>query len=159
MNDTSVFSAFVSKWVGTARAGHTVRQGLSQIERALGITLPASYRGFVEQYGTPSTAWLLESIVAGKHDLADVASFIDLSQVIETTRDYESAGMQHGCIAIAGDCMGNLFLFRKADCVGEPQDASVWFFDHDFVTVEQVAPTFTSWLRDYLDIAVVTAAG
>ena len=159
MDDKSVFTAFVDKWVGTAKASQSVRQNLSQIERALQITLPLSYRGFVEEYGTPSTAWLLESIVAGGHELADVASFIDLPEVVATTRDYEAAGMEPGYVGIADDCMGNLFLFRTADCVGRPQDAAVWFFDHDFVTVDQVAPTFVSWLREYLDLEVVAGAG
>jgi hypothetical protein len=45
--------------------------------------------------------------------------------------------------------MGNMIGFRRQSDVTD--DAPVVFFDHDFVTVQDLAPSFDAFLLWYLD--------
>jgi hypothetical protein len=148
-----VFSAFVTKWVGRVSQPAVGAQAIASLEKQLALRLPESYRRFVVSHGTPSTTVaLLHSIVEGKHDVHDVSEFIALDELAKATAMYESGGMEPGFLGFATDCMGNMFLFRKADCVAGADDAPVWFFDHDFVAVEDEAPSFMMWLRRFVAI-------
>lgn len=156
MTADEVFAAFVEKWVGkTARPRRGLERDLVALERQLGITLPASYVVFVLSYGICSTVWLLNSIVEGEHDVHDLAWFDDPRKMAADTALYESGGMPKGFLGFASDCGGNMFLFRKADCVPGTEDAPVFFFDHDFVTMEKIAPSFTEWLAEFVVIPIV----
>lgn len=57
--------------------------------------------------------------------------------------------MPDDIIGVASDCMGNIIGFRRQT---EPsEDAPVVFFDHDFVEVYELAPSFDEFLTWYLD--------
>ena len=98
---------------------------------------------------------LLHSIVNGRQDVRDVQEFLSLDDIVRTTKMYESGGMESGFVGFAMDCMGNMFLFKKTECVPGAEDAPVWFFDHDFVSIDEEAPSFTAWLARYVDIEAV----
>jgi hypothetical protein len=155
MNRLAVFSAFVERWVPSWKtipeAGHL----LDEIELQADLKLPLSYRKFVLNYGTPVTAGILESIVKGQHHIEDIQEFIGLDQLVSDTKLYESGGMDSGFLGFASDCMGNMFLFKRTECLNAINDAPVWFFDHDFVTIDKISDSFTAWLSRYNEIEVV----
>ena len=153
MDAGKTFAEFVARWVKSTPPPKDAATAFASVEQAASVTLPAAYKAFVSKYGTPSTTIeLLDAIVAGKHAIADVQEFLEVEKLPELTAMYESGGMDPGFLGFASDCMGNMFLFRRADCVPGVEDAPVWFFDHDFVTVEEEAPSFVEWLARYLEI-------
>ena len=52
-------------------------------------------------------------------------------------------------VAIANDCSGNQFAFSTKPSNNEDE---IWFWDHDFDTVELVAGSFEAWLRLYINL-------
>jgi hypothetical protein len=148
-----VFDAFANKWI--ASADPVEERNLAQVQQDLGVNLPNAYRRFVLQHGIPFCPGLLSGIVDGEHDLHDIQEFVGVDDLRGATSMYVSAGMDPGFVGFATDCMGNMFLFRKADCILGGEDAPVWFFDHDFVTIDEVAPSFVEWLKGYLTIEKV----
>ncbi len=61
-------------------------------------------------------------------------------------------GLPRDKIAFASDCMGNLFAF---DSAAPGQSSEVWFFAHETGETVLVAPSFTSWIQQYLDLKFV----
>lgn len=147
MIESTIFATFVRRWVASAEAVDGDR--LISVESAMQVTFPAAYRRFVLQHGTPFCPKLLDAIVDGEHDLHDVQDFTPVGELAEATATYESGGMEPGFVGFATDCMGNMFLFSRVDCAPGADDAPVWFFDHDFVSIEEEAPSFVEWLHRY----------
>jgi hypothetical protein len=146
--EREVFASFVEKWVGVQGRPRRDATALVQAEKRLGHALPAAYRRFVAAHGAPSThIGLLHSIVEAELDEFEVSEFIEPGEIVEVTTLYESGGMKRGFVGFASDGSGNLFLFRRSDCVANAEDAPVWLFDHDFLTIERKAPSFVKWLE------------
>ena len=121
---------------------------LDSVEAALDTRLPASFREFMTRFGPVHTPRVLDEIADRGLDHPDVQEFLSASEAIEGTKGYWSAGMPDDVIGVASDCMGNMIGFRRN---GERcDDAPVLFFDHDFVEVSEIAPSFDSFLDWYL---------
>ncbi len=154
MDRFAIFSTFAEKWIISWETIPDAEQIFKQIEQKAHLSLPEAYRQFVLHYGTPSTAWLLPSIVEGGHIIEDLQEFLSLDKLIPATRMYESGGMDTGFLAFAMDGSGNLFLFKETECLDAMDDAPVWFFDHDFITLERIAESFAVWISRYNEIKV-----
>ena len=147
-----IAKSFAEKWAIENKKRRNSKQLLENIESEAVIKLPENFKTFINEYGEVYTPHLLDSICEGDHVLSDIQNFLELEDIIETTKSYESAGMDTGFLAFASDCMGNLFMFRKSECVEESEDAKVYFFDHDYVTIEQEEKSFSKLLQRYLKI-------
>lgn len=82
----------------------------------------------------------------------DIQNFLSPAEIVETTNTYWAAGMDDWLIAVASDCMGNVFGFRKTDTDGRPEDATVIVFDHDFCKTSEEASGFDVWLEFFIRI-------
>jgi hypothetical protein len=122
---------------------------LDAVEAALETKLPTAYREFITRYGTVYTPIILERITEKSIDHPDIQDFLDPRGAIEGTQGYWSAGMPGDIIGIASDCMGNMIGFRR--CAVSVDDAPVVFFDHDYVEVHEIAPSFDKLLAWYVD--------
>ncbi|HSI37273.1 MAG: SMI1/KNR4 family protein [Phycisphaerae bacterium] len=125
--------------------------GLDQLEEALSTRLPSAYRRFATRYGAIDTSAILAMVAEDVPEHPDVQEFYTASGAIESTRFCWSGGMPDDVIGIASDCMGNPIGFRRAAEASD--DAPVVFFDHDFLTVTELAPSFDAFLAWYLDRA------
>lgn len=124
---------------------------LDQAEKRLGVFFPVTYREFAATYGAVSAPALLDLIVRNEADLWDINSFFSASECADTTEMYRSGGMSARLVAFAGDSMGNAFCFDQADLITKrPDDAPVWFFDHEFCEDSQLSESFDAWLEAYL---------
>ena len=124
-------------------------QELDRVELNLKTRLPASYRSFMSRHGIVHTPRVLDMICERNVDHPDVQDFLEPQEAIDDTRSYWAAGMPNDIIGIASDCMGNMIGFRRRSQTDD--DAPVVFFDHDFVTAYNVAPSFDEFLAWYLD--------
>jgi hypothetical protein len=122
---------------------------LDEMETALGTRLPAAYRTFMKRHGVVYTPDILKEIVEKNLDHPDVQDILEPREAIVNTRAYWSGGMPDNVIGIASDCMGNMIGFHRQAVSSD--DAPVVFFDHDFVEVYEVAPSFDEFLVWYLD--------
>ena len=121
---------------------------LDSVDAALDTRLPASFREFMTRFGAVHTPRILDEINDRGLDHPDVQEFLSAKEAIEGTKGYWSAGMPDHVIGVASDCMGNMIGFGRSH--ERRDDAPVLFFDHDFVEVSEIAPSFDSFLDWYL---------
>jgi hypothetical protein len=145
-----IHDAFVARFhLGAERTPVTDEQ-LDVVEAALNTKLPAAYRQFMTRHGVVHSQSILDEIVDKKLEPhPDVQDFLEPQEAINNTKGYWSAGMPENLIGIASDCMGNMIGFHRQDFPAD--DAPVLFFDHDFVEVNEIAPSFDEFLAWYLD--------
>jgi len=65
---------------------------------------------------------------------------------VTQTIEWREIGMPHHLVAFASDCAGNKFSFSTSP---NGRSDEVWFFDHDFNTVDLVADSFEGWLEQF----------
>ena len=119
------------------------------MERELRTKLPLAYREFMRRHGEAYTPDILDEIVDKNLEHPDVQNFDGPHETTKGTQAYWSGGMPDDFIGVASDCMGNMFGFaRRTETL---DDAPVLFFDHEFVDVAEVAPSFDALLSWYLD--------
>src|SRR5438552_3095341 len=96
------------------------------------------------------TIALLGAVVERKLDLHSVRAFHSPSDMIEQTVGWREAGMPERLIVFASDDLGNKFCFDGDRLKsGAADSASIWFFDHDFNTVDAIAPSFADWINAF----------
>lgn len=125
---------------------------LDQVEEALETHLPASYRLFLSTHGPLFVPDLWDAVVERELGAHPLREFLSPDQVVTDTRLYWSGGMPRDFVGVAGDFMGNLFGFQRAAMNGDrPYDLPVSLFDHDYLRVDAVAPSFDGWLRWFME--------
>lgn len=141
------YVSFIEKWTHPEYPPKSVDASeLLRVERALQIGLPAAFKDALVANGAASaTIDLLDAIVDEGLEVADVQDFLTADEIIETTNQWRERGFPADAVAIATDCSGNLFCFRRG---GE----TVWLWDHDSNDIEQVAPSFDTWIDAYCAI-------
>jgi hypothetical protein len=121
---------------------------LDEIEAQLNTRLPGAYRDFMTRQGAVYTPETLNEIVEGNIDHPDIQNILEPAEAIEGTIAYWSGGMPKDVIGVGSDCMGNMIGFRRQSTPSD--DSPVVFFDHDFVEVYELAPSFDEFLAWYL---------
>jgi cell wall assembly regulator SMI1 len=131
--------------------------GLRNVEQRLNVSLPGDYRQAVLEVGLPRpTSRLLDAIVDRELDLHSVGDFYTPSEIIEETLNWREMRMPEQLVAFAGDESGNKFCF-DADRLrsGGADGYAIWFYDHDFETVRQIAPSFDAWIEAFCTVEPV----
>lgn len=146
---TAIHRDFVARFHIGERHGPVSDAQLDGIESELATKLPKAFRQFMTQHGPVYTPDTLSEIADGNIDHPDVQNVLDPAEAIEGTKGYWSAGMPKDVIGVASDCMGNMIGFRRQATMSD--DAPVVFFDHDFVELDEIAPSFDEFLAWYLD--------
>jgi hypothetical protein len=146
---------FADKWtIPDYPPDRVTEEELRAVEGHFGVRLPDDYRQSVLETGLPGpTSALLSAIVERGLDLFDASDFHTPAEMIQSTKDWRTGGLPEQLIVFADDCSGNMFCF-DADRLrsNTPDAASIWFFDHDFGTVECIAPNFDSWIAVFCDV-------
>jgi hypothetical protein len=152
MTRTETHQHFVTRFCADAAVPIT-RAELDRAEDQLGILFPSAYRELILVYGAARSHTLLDIIADAEADLWDIASFHAPSETVAATEVYRSAGMSDRLLAFASDSAGNCFCFDESDLLGaRPDDAAVWFFDHDLDEDRQLAKSFDAWLASYFSL-------
>lgn len=146
---TDIQDEFVSRFHAGKRPARVTAQQLDKINEALSTRVPEAYRQFVMRHGAVYTPSILDEIADGKLGKPDIQEFLKPKQVIEHTKMYWSGGMPTEVIGFASDCMGNMMGFRRQSAPSD--DSPVVFFDHDYVEVSEIFPSFDEFLAWYLD--------
>lgn len=122
-------------------------EALKAVEARFGFAFPADYRQAILRVGLVSpTIALLDAIDDGGLEMADLSELLDPAGMVARTEDWRDMGLPDELVTFGSDCMGNLFCFRTD---GGP---AIVFFDHDFGTTEEIAPSFTAWIDRFCAI-------
>jgi hypothetical protein len=157
MTRTDIHDRFCEHFAAEGASPIPVEQ-LVAIESVIGTKLPQSYLEFATRIGTIYTPQLLDLMTGGESEIApegarmDIQNFLSPQEIVEATKSYWSAGMDDWLVAIASDCMGNVFGFRKTIDDQRPDDAPVYVFDHDFCKTTEEEAGFDIWLRSFIRI-------
>lgn len=146
---------FAEKWTHPEYPPRPVTEDeLRTAEEHVGVRLPDDYRHSVLETGLPRpTIALLDAIVEGRLNISDASNFRTPEDMIRSTEDWRDAGLPEHLIVFASDCMGNMFCFDAERLRSNaPDAASIWLFDHDFGTVECIAPNFDSWIAAFCHV-------
>jgi hypothetical protein len=154
MTRAQIHEQFVSEFHAGSPVATVTASDLATVERELGIVLPESYHSFMLTHGTVRTPSLLDLVVDLEAELWAISDFIAPAEIVRDSRLYWSGGMSEQLVGFAGDGMGNMFCFRRSPVsTSRPDDASVWFFDHEFCDdIHQLEDSFDSWLFSYLKL-------
>ena len=135
-------AAFAAKWSHPQYPpGRVDADALKAAQATFGAHFPADYVAQILETGLPRpTSTLLHSVVEQDIGINPVSDFFSADQIIETTQGWRRIGLPQSTIAFASDASGNLFCF-------DTEDPGIWFFDHDFDTLEVVASTFSEWIE------------
>lgn len=138
-----------------------VESDLRRVEQHLDLRLPDDYRQAVLAVGLPRpTIALLDAIVERKLDLHDVSNFYSPQEIIGETNGWHEIGMPEKLIAFASDCSGNKFCFHSDRLkIGGAEASAIWFYDHDFETVIQIAPSFNGWIAKFCQVEPLDETG
>lgn len=140
---------FVKNWASKGTMLPINAQDLVALESKLAITLPDSYKYLISTYGLVHSPNVLTKICDLGVDISEVQDFLSLEDVSSLSTLYEMSGMPKGHILFASDCKGNMFCFKKTDCISEQVDLPVWFFNYDLCTVKKVSDSFIGWLEQF----------
>lgn len=144
-NPAAWLGAFSQRWSHEDYPPVEVRTvALEQAEKELGYTYPATYRGAVQAIGLPRPNAALWDAIDARSDLPHLGDFLTPDEAVEATKDWRPLGYPYDLVPFATDSSGNLLSFRMDD-----RSDAVYIWDHDFGTVEQVAPSFTELLEAY----------
>jgi hypothetical protein len=142
--------AFAKRFHAGKRLRAATEAQLADAEAALGVLWPEAYRQFALTCGAVYSPALLDLVVQRKPNFADVQQFLTPKQSVTETRRWRLEP-EGGCAAFASDCSGSFFAFRQLPATEpRPDDATVWFFDHDIGEAVKQAASFDEWLGQFL---------
>lgn len=125
---------------------------LDQAGSDLSYTFPASYRSAVLAVGLPRPTADLWDAIDEQSDLPHLGDFLTPTEIVESISGWTPSGYPNELVPFASDSGGNLLSFRR----GDVRDA-VYLWDHDFGTVEQIAPSFADLLEAYCSLPKAAA--
>lgn len=156
----AAFHQFVEKWVHPDwRPVPVPSQELDLVEARFETYLPLSYRGFMEHIGPASVgSGLSEEIVRQNLAILGLHEFLSPEEIKSTTRAWRNAGLPEDMVAVASDDSGNLYCFEVVpESSSVPEEAVVWYFDHEEREIESLEIEFTKWVALYAGIRKTTA--
>lgn len=151
-DSTALLAAFNQRWADADYPPIVVSaSGLEQAEGSLGVTYPGAYRSAVLAVGLPRPTADLWDAIDEETDLPHLADFLAPEDAVESAIDWRPMGYPEDLAPFATDSGGNLLSFRAGD--GD----AVHIWDHEFGTLERVAPSFAAFLQAYCALPDVAA--
>jgi hypothetical protein len=126
---------------------------LNFLEERLKILLPDSYKCFVLTFGNIWTPGILDLIDEKEIEIADVQEFWNAEKIVFDKENEWTSGLEEDLIPFASDCFGNIFCFAAEDLTSRKDDCNVYFFDHDFDTIENLSISFKQWIEQFNNIS------
>lgn len=122
---------------------------IEKLKKELKINIPNDFELFLTEYGNIYSPNILDIIVDNEIDLYDVQEFWTTERIIYDKKNEWTAQLSTDLIPFASDSMGNIFAFLTSDLKEKKESSSVYFFDHDFGTIEKLTDSFSEWIDNY----------
>lgn len=140
---------FVERFNQSDKATPSTHDEIENLEQLFRIFLPDDYKNFLLNFGNIWTPDILDLVVDNKLDVYDVAQFWTVDKIIYDKQNEWTSHVSPEIIPIASDSLGNIFSFSRQDLNIPVDTAHIYFYDHDFDTVEKIADSFTGWIDSY----------
>ncbi|MEO6254009.1 MAG: SMI1/KNR4 family protein [Ferruginibacter sp.] len=145
----TTFKIFVDRFNKSEDSKTSTQAGIDLLEKEFKIYLPSDFKTFLLHFGDIWTPGILDLVVDKESDLNDVSQFWDVEQIIYDKKNEWTSSVSVDIIPFASDCMGNIFAFLANDLKRQKASSAIYFFDHDFDTVEKIAESFTEWIDKF----------
>ena len=122
---------------------------IDSLENKFQIYLPNDYKTFLLNFGNIWTPDILDIVADNELEINDVQQFWTIERIIYDKQNEWTSQLSTDLIPFASDCMGNIFAFIRHDIKSPSDTASIYFFDHDFDTVEKISNSFTDWIEEF----------
>lgn len=142
----TVFRQFVDKYNKNEAIKLATAEDIDLFEKEFNIHLPTDYKIFIKTYGDIWTPNILNIVADKELDMSDVQEFWGIDRIIEDKKNEWTSQLTTEILPFASDCMGNIFGFLAEDLKVTRQTADIYFFDHDFDTVDKIADSFGGWI-------------
>jgi cell wall assembly regulator SMI1 len=146
---TTVFQKFSDRFNKNSDSKPAAFSDINALEAEFRILLPLDYKEFLQKFGDLWTPDILELVVEKYLSLNDVQDFWDTERIIEDKTNEWTSVLSVDLIPFASDSMGNIYAFKTEDLKKQKQTADIYFYDHDFDTVDKISNGFTEWLDNY----------
>ena len=144
-----IFNKFSTRFDKNDALEKASESDIENVKKELKIILPNDFKLFLTQYGNIYTPDIIDIIIDKEIDLNDVQEFWTTEKIIYDKQNEWTAQLNPDLIPFASDSMGNIFAFLTSDLKEKKESCAVYFFDHDFDTVEKIAPSFSEWIDNY----------
>jgi hypothetical protein len=122
---------------------------IEKLEKELEIKLPTDYGMFLIEHGNLYTPEILDLIDDKQLDVADIQNIWTVERILHDKANEWTSNLEEDLIPFASDCMGNVFAFKRADILERKMNAPVYFYDHDYDTIEIVCGSFKALIERY----------
>lgn len=141
---------FVARWMHPDYPPRPIsEEALGAVEAHFRFSFPPDYREAVLQTGLVSpTIALLDAIVDRDLDMPDLSELLDSAEMVARTAAWRDMGLPDDMVAFGSDCSGNLF------CVRTDGGPAIFYFDHDFASTREIAPSFAEWIEEFCALGV-----
>lgn len=140
---------FAKRFNQSDDAKPATRTDIEKFEQDFGIFLPNDYRIFLSNFGNIWTPDILNLVVDKELEINDVQNFWNIDKIIYDNQNEWTSQIVPEIIPFASDCMGNIFAFLRDELKSPKESAHVYFYDHDFNTVEKVSSSFKRWIEQF----------
>ena len=123
------------------------------MEERLKIKFPKSYKNFALTFGNIWTPNILDLIDEKEVEIADVQEFWNAERIIFDKENEWTSNIEENLIPFASDCMGNIFCFAVKDLTSRKDDCDIYYYDHDFDSIENLSISFEQWIEQFNEIS------
>lgn len=147
--ESNSFQKFVKRFNKNDKLIPVKQIEIDNIEGEFKIHLPRDYKEFILKYGDVWTPSISSIIISLKSDIYDVQQFWKPEHIIFDKKEEWTSQLSIDLIPFASDCMGNIFAFNTADLQKQKETCDVYFYDHDYDTIEKISSSFVSWIGQF----------
>ncbi|MEW4924421.1 SMI1/KNR4 family protein [Algibacter sp. 2305UL17-15] len=144
-----IFKEFSNKYNKNEDIKKASESDIKNLESEFSIYLPSDFKTFILNFGDLWTPDILDLVVDNEIDLNDVQQFWNIESIIFDKKNEWTSQISTDIIPFASDCMGSIFGFLTSDLNERKESVSVYFFDHDFNTVEKKSDSFSEWIDNF----------
>jgi hypothetical protein len=145
----TALNQFAKRFNKSDDAKASTQVDIVRLEHEFQISLPNDYKIFLSKFGNIWTPDILNLVVDNELDINDVQQFWTIEEIIYDKHNEWTSNLSLDIIPFASDCMGNIFAFLRQDIQSPTDTTNVYFFDHDFDTIEKISNSFTDWIEEF----------
>jgi len=146
----NIFKTFYDQYNKNEFSKGELENDINQFEKDYSIRFPDDFRKFLLEFGNLWTPNILDLIVDNDSDLNDIQDFWKIERIRYDKAKEWTAQLEFDLIPIASDSMGNIIGYSTKEITYINQNSTLYFFDHDFDTIEPINKSFTEMLKSYL---------
>lgn len=145
----TAFKQFAERFNKSDDSKPATLEEITKLEKEFSVHLPNDYKIFLLNFGNIWTPNILDLVVEQELEIYDVQNFWGIDEIIYDKQNEWTSNLAADVIPFASDCMGNIFAFLVDDLKSPKETTGIYFFDHDFDTIEKISNSFGDWVNNF----------